>query len=68
MVQNVGNIERVVRVGVGLTLIGLATLGEIGRWGWLGVVPLATGLVGTCPAYGALGVHSCPGRDRGGVA
>lgn len=65
MTRNVGSVERVVRVGVGLTLLGLTALGEIGRWGWVGVVPLATGLVGTCPAYRLLGVRSCPARDGG---
>ena len=59
MTANVGSIERVVRIVVGLLLIGLAAGGTIGWWGWLGVVPLLTGLVGWCPPYAMLGLNTC---------
>ncbi|OJX29153.1 MAG: hypothetical protein BGO74_14030 [Burkholderiales bacterium 68-12] len=57
---NVGSIDRVLRVVVGLVLVGLAATGTVGVWGWIGVVPLATGLFGFCPAYTLLGINTCP--------
>ena len=59
MNQNVGTIDRVVRVVVGLALIGATLLGYIGLWGWIGVVPVATGLFGFCPAYLPFGLSTC---------
>lgn len=56
---NVGGIDRVLRIVVGLVLIGLAVTGTIGKWGWIGVVPLLTGAIGWCPAYLPLGVKTC---------
>jgi hypothetical protein len=47
---NVGGLDRVLRVAVGLLLIIAALAGWIGAWGWIGVLPLATGLLRTCPA------------------
>lgn len=63
MKANVGSVDRILRVLVGLGLIGAAATGYIGAWGWLGVVPLATGLFRFCPAYTLLGVKTCP-ADR----
>lgn len=60
MTRNVGGIDRILRIVVGLVLIGLAATGTVGLWGWIGVVPLATGLIGTCPAYKLLGLNTCP--------
>lgn len=60
MTRNVGGIDRILRIVVGLVLIGLAATGTVGLWGWIGVVPLATGLIGTCPAYRLLGMNTCP--------
>ncbi len=57
---NEGGIDRIVRILVGLVLLGLMAMGTIGWWGWLGVVPLATGLIGWCPAYTLLGIKTCP--------
>lgn len=59
MQANVGTVDRVIRIVVGLVLIGLAATGRIGVWGWIGVVPLITGLVRFCPAYGILGLKTC---------
>jgi hypothetical protein len=59
MTTNVGSIDRVVRIMVGLLLMGLAAGGTIGWWGWLGVVPLLTGVVGWCPPYAMLGFSTC---------
>ena len=60
MTANVGGIDRILRIVVGLVLIGLTLAGTIGVWGWLGVVPLATGLFRFCPAYTLLGINTCP--------
>jgi hypothetical protein len=59
MTNNVGSIDRVLRIMVGLLLMGLAAGGTIGWWGWLGVVPLLTGVVGWCPPYAMLGLSTC---------
>ncbi len=55
MTKNIGNLDRTVRIVAGVALIALAALGTIGPWGWIGVVPLATALLGWCPAYSLLG-------------
>jgi hypothetical protein len=60
MKVNEGTIDRVLRVAVGLVLIGLAAAGTVGVWGYIGVVPLLTGLVGICPAYAIFGISTCP--------
>ena len=60
MKTNVGGIDRVLRIIVGLALIALAATGTVGVWGWIGVVPLLTGLIRWCPLYPLLGISSCP--------
>jgi hypothetical protein len=55
---NVGNLDRALRVVAGLALIGLAAGGVIGAWGYLGIVPLLTGLAAWCPLYRVLGIRS----------
>ena len=60
MKNNVGGIDKILRVVAGIVLIALAATNVIGVWGWIGVVPLLTGLVGWCPAYTLLGMNSCP--------
>ena len=62
MKTNVGGIDRILRIGAGLALIGLAATGTVGAWGWIGVVPLLTGAVGFCPAYPLLGMNTCAVR------
>jgi hypothetical protein len=57
--MNVGNVDRVVRVIAGLILIALVFVGPRTPWGWIGLVPLLTGLAGRCPAYNLLGVNTC---------
>ncbi|WP_394730834.1 DUF2892 domain-containing protein [Altererythrobacter sp. GH1-8] len=59
MTRNEGTVDRVLRVIVGLVLIALALTGTFSPWGWVGVVPLVTGLVGMCPIYSLLGVSTC---------
>lgn len=60
MKSNVGGIDRILRIAAGLALIGATLAGVIGPWGWLGVVPLATGLINFCPLYTVLGFSTCP--------
>ncbi|WP_124949245.1 YgaP family membrane protein [Sulfuriferula thiophila] len=62
MNHNVGGIDRVIRIVAGVVLIALAATGTIGIWGWIGVVPLATGLIGWCPAYLPFGIKTCKTR------
>lgn len=57
---NVGGIDRILRIVAGLVLIGLTLAGSIGAWGWIGIVPLLTGALSTCPLYSVLGFNSCP--------
>lgn len=59
MKANIGTLDRSLRIAAGLFLIVLSLFGVIGWWGWLGVVPLATGLFRFCPAYRLLGISSC---------
>ena len=59
MKANVGGFDRVLRIVVGLGLIALAATGTVGWWGWLGIVPLFTGVVGWCPPYALLGFNTC---------
>ena len=56
---NSGVIDRALRIVAGLALIGLTVSGTIGVWGWIGVVPLLTGIVGYCPAYAIFGTSTC---------
>ena len=57
---NESNFDRIIRTATGVALVVAAATGFIGLWGWIGVVPLATGLAGFCPLYKLLGLSSCP--------
>jgi len=59
MTKNVGGIDRILRIVVGIALIALAVTGTVGVWGYIGVVPLLTGLIGWCPVYLPLGLKTC---------
>jgi hypothetical protein len=58
---NVGGIDKILRIAVGLALIAWALVGGP-VWAWVGVVPLATGAIGWCPAYNLFGMNTCPTR------
>ena len=60
MLANVGGIDRILRIVVGLVLIALVFVGPQTPWGWVGLVPLLTGLFRFCPAYTLLGMNTCP--------
>jgi hypothetical protein len=55
---NIGHTDRILRITVGVTLIGLAVFGITGPWAWIGIIPLATGIFRTCPAYNLLGINT----------
>ena len=59
MSRNEGTLDRVLRVIVGLVLIALALTGTLTPWGWIGIVPLATGIMGVCPVYSLFGIRTC---------
>ena len=59
MNKNVGTLDRALRIIFGLALIALAATGTVGPWGWIGVVPLGTGLFSWCPAYTLFGIKTC---------
>jgi hypothetical protein len=63
MKSNVGGIDRIVRIAAGVVLLGLTISGTIGAWGWLGLVPLATGAIGWCPPYAMLGWSTCATKN-----
>ena len=59
MKANIGTLDRSLRIAAGLILIALSLAGVIGLWGWIGMVPLATGIFRFCPAYPLLGISTC---------
>jgi hypothetical protein len=64
MTSNVGGIDRILRIAIGLVLIGLAATGTVGWWGWLGAVPLATGAIGWCPPDALFGFNTCGVKNK----
>ena len=59
MSPNIGSTDRILRIVAGLILIALVFVGPQTPWGWIGILPLATGLFRFCPAYTVLGVNTC---------
>jgi ABC-type polysaccharide/polyol phosphate export permease len=59
MTANIGTVDRILRIVVGLVLIALVFVGPQTPWGWIGVVPLLTALIGFCPAYAIFGFNTC---------
>ena len=57
---NVGNMDRALRIIVGIILITLAATGIFAPWGWIGIIPLVTGIIKSCPLYSILGMNTCP--------
>ena len=60
MKLNVGGIDRILRIVIGVALIAMTLMGVIGVWGWIGVVPLLTAALGSCPLYSVLNLSTCP--------
>lgn len=59
MKKNVGSIERIIRIIAGVFILSLAFVGPQSPWAYLGIIPLATGLLGWCPPYALLGMSTC---------
>lgn len=59
MITNVGKIDQMVRIVLGLVLVLLTIVGAIDAWGWLGLILITTGLIHICPLYSLLGVSTC---------
>lgn len=59
MSVNMGSADRIIRALIGIVLLALVFVGPQTPWGWIGVIPLATALIGNCPAYSLLGVKTC---------
>lgn len=64
--SNVGTIDRVVRVVLGLGLLALTVVGPQTLWGLVGIVPIATAALGSCPAYTLLGASTCKAPEARG--
>ena len=62
--RNEGAIDRALRVVLGIALLSLVFFGPQTPWGWLGLIPLATGLIGWCPLYAMVGASTCPASTR----
>ena len=62
--RNEHMIERAIRITLGLALLSLVFFGPRTAWGWVGIVPLVTGILGSCPLYTVLGISTC--RVRAG--
>jgi hypothetical protein len=63
MTKNVGGIDKIIRIVLGLALIAATLMGALPVWGWIGIVPLATGLMGWCPPYAILGFNTCKTKN-----
>ena len=64
MAANVGTVDRFLRLAAGLVLVSLSISGAIGAWGWIGILPMLTGLMRYCPAYKVFGIDTCPSSPR----
>jgi Protein of unknown function (DUF2892) len=64
MKTNVGQFDQIIRIIVGIALIAMTLKGMIGAWGWIGLVPLFTGAIRSCPLYSVLGMSTCPTEKR----
>ncbi len=65
MTRNEGTLDRIVRVVVGVVLLSLVFVGPQTLWGLIGIVPLATALVGVCPLYSHFGITTCASHPPG---
>lgn len=59
LTTNIGTADRVLRIVLGLLLVGLAAAGTIGPWGWLGMIFIGTAFLKFCPIYRVLGFKTC---------
>jgi len=59
MKKNIGGVDRSIRIIAGIGILSLAFIGPATAWGYLGLIPLATGLIGWCPPYALSGISGC---------
>ncbi len=64
MKANEGSMDRALRIIAGIALIALAYTGKIGMWGYIGIIPLLTGILGICPAYAIFGISTCKLKNK----
>ncbi len=64
MNTNVGQVDKIIRIVLGIVLISQVFFGLKTPWGWLGLIPLVTGLIGFCPLYKLLGLSTCPACEN----
>jgi hypothetical protein len=64
MTKNIGTVERVIRIVLGIVILSAAFVGPESPWGYLGLLPLLTGLLGWCPPYALLGIGSVNRASR----
>jgi hypothetical protein len=64
MSRNIGALDRMLRIVAGIVLIAMVFVGPQTPWGWIGLVPLVTALIGWCPAYRLVGLSTCPASRR----
>ena len=62
MTCNVGGIDRIARALIGIALIALVFVGPKTNWGWIGVIPLLTAILGWCPPYALIGINTCKAK------
>jgi len=65
MQKNAGSLDRLTRIVIGIVLTALTMTHQVGIWGWIGVIPLVTGLIGYCPLYRVFGFSTCPIARQG---
>ena len=63
--SNIGTVDRLARIVIGIVPLALVFVGPKTAWGWIGLIPLATGIFATCPLYSLLGVSTCAAKVRG---
>ncbi len=58
--MNEGGLDRALRIALGIALLSLVFVGPRTAWGWIGLLPILTGVLGFCPVYSLLGLSTCP--------
>jgi len=64
MQKNEGNLDRILRIVGGIVLLSIVFIGPKTPWGYIGIIPLLTGIVGMCPLYSLLGFKTCPLKNK----
>ena len=62
--KNMGSIDRILRIIIGIALVGSAATGALGAWAFIGLVPIVTAALGSCPAYSLFGFRTCSAPNQ----